>query len=725
MNMGDARPIHWVAGGVPALAMALLLGLFALVVVVLARPGEGDSQPLRLQPAPGVVVGTNAGAQLSGAGGPGASARLRFDLPARAPGQSRRMLWLARDPLDAAWVQGPGWRSAQRHFFAPDTDEGMIPGAFLFPLPDAPSDGIELHATGEFATALNPRLIDETTAIRLTQRAVALSMLVYSGAFSLALVAVALLWAVREPYFLTLAMAALLAAFLFAAGNGHLYALPGLRVLGGLGANGLRALSLLCTATVLALVIQVGARSRLGQQRWTWGLVALLVAAALSLLPGGEALSRWGHGIVLAGDVLAGATALFVLSVAVRHAAPMALPALALLLLTLTALGARVALDQGEVADEAWTRYGYQLALLALLVVLGLGLIMRIGSYREQRDRERDARVDSERRMQREAARAALARVLQARLRELAPADIEWTAFRLMLEHLLPHVPAARAALVAHGYHGRDVVVAEPIDDRRLIDTLEGTRLLMLKRQSLTGRPLQRAETAEGRRSIEAVVPLAVGPEGWGALLLQREGETGFADDELATAAEFVRLTALHANEAVATQALRRTAELDALTGTLNRRSIDQWLSRQSNARARDQAFSLLFVDIDHFKRINDLHGHACGDHCLRNIAAALRIGLRPQDVLGRYGGEEFIALLPGCDASTARGIAERLRISVEDCTVEWQGSRLRLSVSIGVATRAPRETPPALVDRADRALYAAKREGRNRVSVSPAVFPG
>jgi diguanylate cyclase (GGDEF)-like protein len=175
----------------------------------------------------------------------------------------------------------------------------------------------------------------------------------------------------------------------------------------------------------------------------------------------------------------------------------------------------------------------------------------------------------------------------------------------------------------------------------------------------------------------------------------------------------------------VATQALRRTAELDALTGTLNRRSIDQWLTRQFASHSRERSLSLLFVDIDHFKRINDLYGHACGDHCLRMVAAALRTALRPQDVLGRYGGEEFIALLPECDVATARGAAERLRLAVEDCEIEWQGNRLRLSVSIGVATRDPGEQAAELLDRADRALYVAKRAGRNRVSVSPAVFPG
>ena len=716
---------QWLAEGVPALAMALLLGLFALVIVLLARPGDWGTQAVRLMPASDARESTGATLRVSGRSGAHAVARLQLENVPRQPGEPRRMVWLAREPVAAVWLQGPGWRSPPRRFFAPDADEGLVPGAYLFPLPDSAGGEIELHASGDVAVALKPHLIGEDDAIRLTQRTVALSMLVYAGTFSLALVAVALSWTVRERYFLSLATAAILSGLVFGACNGHLYTVPGLRLLGGLGERGLWGLSLACTAAVLALVSQVADRQRSSQQRLIQGMVLVLAISAMVLMAGVAQLARWGPYIVQAGLTLAGAAALFALSGAVWQRIPMALPALALSLLTLTALAARLMLQEGVGAVVAWTRYGYQLALLALLVVLGLGLIARIGSYREQRDRERNARVASERRMQREAGRTALTRVLQARLRELAPADVEWTAFRLMLEHLLPHVTAVSAAVIAHGYHGRDVLVTEPIDDRRLVEGLEGTRLLMLKRQSLSGRPLQHALAGDARRTIEAVVPVAVGAQGWGALLLQRVGGAEFDDDELATAAEFVRLTVLHANEAVATQALKRTAELDGLTGTLNRRSIDQWLARESGRRHGERTLSLLFIDIDHFKRINDLHGHACGDHCLRTIAAALRTGLRAQDVLGRYGGEEFIALLPDCDVATARGIAEALRISVEDCVVEWQGSRLRLSVSVGVATRAPGEQPAALVDRADRALYVAKREGRNRISVGPAVFPG
>jgi diguanylate cyclase (GGDEF)-like protein len=714
------------ANGLPALAFAALLGLSALVVTLVTGGSEWRAQELELATARGAQTGAVEGdtLRLPGYGPAHAAARLRITPAARAPGRARQLVWVARDPVAAIWLQAPGWRSGPLDFFAPDAAEGPVPVAYLFPLPDAFGADIELHASSAAAVSLHPRLVSEDEALRWTQRVVALNVLTYSGAFCLALLAMAMLWTVRERFFLTLFAAAASAGLLFAASNGQLYALPGLRVFGALGVAGLWSLSLLCMAALLALVAQV-ARVEPTRVPWLRGVLVGLAAAALLVLPGFAPLMRVGQQLAESGFLVAGLAALVLLVGALRERTPMVLPALVLLVLALGALAARVALGYGLIADVPWTRYGYQVALLALLVVLALGLITRIGSYREQRDRERDARVDSERRMQREAGRTALTRVLQARLRELAPADIEWTAFRLMLEHLLPHVPADRAAVIAHGYHGRDVVVAEPIDDRQLIDGLEGTRLLMLKRQSLAGRPMQQAATLGGRRGVEALVPMSVDPQGWGALLLQRDSGKEFSDEELSVSAEFVRLTTLHANEAVATQALRRTAELDALTGTMNRRSIDQWLARHFVRRAGERRLSLLFVDIDYFKRINDVHGHACGDHCLRAVAIALRSALRPQDVLGRYGGEEFIALLPDCDVATARGAAERLRLAVEDCVIEWQGSRLRLSVSIGVATRDPGEQAAELLDRADRALYVAKRAGRNRVSVSPAVFPG
>lgn len=706
------RPVSWrrlVDHGLPVIAMAVLLGLSVLAVVQVAGGGavatgaDATSLPaLRLTPA--ATTGAIALPEAAG------------------DTRSRRILLVPRDPVDAIDLTVAGRRGQPLHFYRPH-GEGVLPVAYLFALPETGGAPLQLHASGRLPVALAARIMSEREALGWSQRVVALNVIAYTGVFCLALLAAALLWTLREHHFGYLFLAALAVGLQFAAWNGHLYVLPGLRWWGVFAERGLWSLSLLADAALLALVAQIGGPR--GEREWRrLGFVlAALAGLALALLPAVGLPVMAGQVLVEGASLVIGALALALLARAARAHAPMAIPALVVLAVALAATVVRALLGHGLVADTAWSRYGHQLAILGLLVVLALHLIVRIGAYREQRDLERDARLDSERRAQREAGRAALARALQARLRDLAPADVEWTAFRLMLEHLLPHVPARVAAVVAYGYHGRDVVVTDPIEDRSLVEDLQGTRLLMLKRQSLTGRPWQHAVSVEGRRRYEALVPLQVDPQGWGALLLQREGDGDFDNEELATALEFVRLTLLHANEAISTQVLRRTAEVDPLTGAMNRRSIDQWLAR--HARQGAPVLSLLFVDIDHFKSVNDLHGHACGDHCLRNVAIALRSALAPQHPFGRYGGEEFIALLPDCELSAARAIAERMRVAVEQAELEWQGKRMRLSVSIGIATRAADETAASLVDRADRALYVAKREGRNRVSVGPAVFSG
>jgi diguanylate cyclase (GGDEF)-like protein len=157
----------------------------------------------------------------------------------------------------------------------------------------------------------------------------------------------------------------------------------------------------------------------------------------------------------------------------------------------------------------------------------------------------------------------------------------------------------------------------------------------------------------------------------------------------------------------------------------MNRRSIDQSLARTFQYAQRTGApLSVLFVDIDHFKTFNDMLGHACGDYCLSELAKVLKAPLGVDDVLGRYGGEEFVVILPGRAPEMARALAEELRVTVAATEFIWNEHVLRLTVSIGVANRLDGESSPQqALERADRALYVAKRAGRNRVQVAPAVF--
>ncbi len=176
---------------------------------------------------------------------------------------------------------------------------------------------------------------------------------------------------------------------------------------------------------------------------------------------------------------------------------------------------------------------------------------------------------------------------------------------------------------------------------------------------------------------------------------------------------------------------LERLSALDTLTQIANRRRFDAVLRQEWRRAVRDEApISLLFCDIDYFKRFNDTYGHQAGDECLVRVAQAMEETLnRPADLVARYGGEEFIALLVDTDAEGGRMLAERMRARIEELKVENRDSSVGpfLTVSLGVATVVPNPTlrPEDLMDLADRALYAAKASGRNRVSTSeelPAV---
>jgi diguanylate cyclase (GGDEF)-like protein len=171
------------------------------------------------------------------------------------------------------------------------------------------------------------------------------------------------------------------------------------------------------------------------------------------------------------------------------------------------------------------------------------------------------------------------------------------------------------------------------------------------------------------------------------------------------------------------TMALHRLSERDALTGTLNRRSL---LFRAtdvlSKASELDVPVTLIMMDADHFKRINDEFGHQTGDAVLCHMVSRIRLHLRTDDLLGRFGGEEFVLILPGLDTDSAAQVAERIRVGL--CSQPWQteGTPVNLSISLGVACSDQHGYNfDLLLGAADRALYQAKALGRNRVELAGA----
>ena len=158
----------------------------------------------------------------------------------------------------------------------------------------------------------------------------------------------------------------------------------------------------------------------------------------------------------------------------------------------------------------------------------------------------------------------------------------------------------------------------------------------------------------------------------------------------------------------------------DPLTGLSNRRYFTSVLKAEIDRVARSgEAALLLLIDIDHFKTVNDTHGHQAGDQVLRVLAKVLQACVRPMDTLARYGGEEFVVVLPSCQPSFGHTVAERIRLSIENTRIPLgHGLELQVTISIGgaFALQWIRSTTELWTDRADQQLYLAKTSGRNRL---------
>ncbi len=232
---------------------------------------------------------------------------------------------------------------------------------------------------------------------------------------------------------------------------------------------------------------------------------------------------------------------------------------------------------------------------------------------------------------------------------------------------------------------------------------------------------------------IATAVRIASPATTWRALLLDREqrvldvGETclglvvagcWFLTPVLALA---MLVPVLLVQRSLSYAQLRAAARTDAKTGLLTSVAWQQEAEREIvRARREGQPLAVLIADLDHFKQVNDVHGHLAGDVALRAAVAALSSGLRPYDTLGRFGGEEFTAVLPHTDHAEAVKIAERLRRAVNNTPVNLSSTTLHLSISIGVAILGPHgEDLTDLLTAADHALYRAKDSGRDQVALA------
>jgi diguanylate cyclase (GGDEF)-like protein len=174
------------------------------------------------------------------------------------------------------------------------------------------------------------------------------------------------------------------------------------------------------------------------------------------------------------------------------------------------------------------------------------------------------------------------------------------------------------------------------------------------------------------------------------------------------------------------TEVLRRLATTDPLTGAFNRRHFMELMNREQRRADRyNTIYSILMIDIDHFKEINDSFGHQMGDEAIRAMADACRRATRPTDLVARYGGEEFIITLTHTDQAGAVRVAERLREAVYLIALPTEKGALSFTISVGISTYVKKIAVDKLIGRADQALYKAKQAGRNRVCVEEPLPAG
>lgn len=694
----------------------------------LAATGVEDGLPLQVELLDSAgrarFASDGKGVVLPADGRP-ATLRLRFTLPPRRADEPPWVLRFNRIELKELRLRADGWQPPAQDFFAP-YGEGLFPMAFEQVLPAYWRGPVEVDviAATDLRRTLRPEVLRATTALERDKQALAITVSLYASLGVLGLMAFTLLLGTRERIFVTY-MCLVASAFLLAlAVNGHAHTLPGLHWMGALGAQSVNlAMFLLCASGIALVRDYLGVKPARAWLRWVPRIgIGVMLLAAVACAWGFAPAPGVMQYLVTLSWVLTVGMALVVFSSASARQAWLGWHLLAAAI-PLAVYGTLFELSVRGLAGAFWGSYGYLIGLVLVALLLMVAQIGRIADFRIRHEHERLARKASEARLAQQVALVELHEELRHRLLEAEPEEVDRLATQIALERLQAMLRLESVGMVVYrpGYPDARIIVPGRSAER--LEALMVANAVRLRALAHWQAPVQHLELAipdDAPEAAYAGVPL-ITSNGSGVVLLERADPLAFGNDDLALVVDVGQLALQQIAEARATHQLRRSAELDALTGVLNRSAIDEVLEQYfREAHQQQRALSVLFVDLDHFKAINDTWGHACGDYCLQLLAGALRNTLRGGDHIGRYGGEEFLVLLPGCDGEAAVVLGERLRNTVEQLQLRWQDQAVRVTISIGASSRMPHEdNPDAAVARADQALYAAKRGGRNRVDLA------
>jgi diguanylate cyclase (GGDEF)-like protein/PAS domain S-box-containing protein len=294
----------------------------------------------------------------------------------------------------------------------------------------------------------------------------------------------------------------------------------------------------------------------------------------------------------------------------------------------------------------------------------------------------------------------------------------------------LMETPRAALYLMGPGGNSLELVINQPLEDLHTMLRLgEG----LAGQVAQAGEPIIVRDYSqwEGRLPIHFMaenttvgralgIPLKLGGKVIGVLTFQDFHPGYFDEDEVRLVSLFADQAALAIEKARLYAEVQRLATVDEVTGLLNRRGLWEFGRREfERSRRFSRPLAVIFLDIDHFKQVNDTYGHAIGDQVLRTLCDRLRANTREVDVVARYGGEEFVILLPEVETPLATQVAERLRRSMAEAPAVTDQGPVKVSISLGVVQmRNEIHDLATLIDLADQAMFAAKQNGRNRVEV-------